>query len=137
MTRVANLIDFPGKLSRKGAPSLFNGDKIVHLDLKGAPPKVSYFDEFFPLIKKLGATGLLIEYEDMFPYTSVDVSASNSYSRSEIKHILNKAKENNLEIIPLVQTFGHLEFVLKLQQYEHLREVPRYPQVSFLCKCLR
>jgi len=116
-------------MKSKGGSSLFSGDKLVHLDLKGAPPKMSYFDDFFPLIKKLGATGLLIEYEDMFPYSSIDVSATNSYSKTKISYLLNKAKENHLEVIPLIQTFGHLEFLLKLKAYEHLREVPHYPQV--------
>ena len=34
--------------------------RIVHLDLKGAAPKVSYLEQLFPLFKTLGATGLLI-----------------------------------------------------------------------------
>jgi len=34
--------------------------RYVHLDLKGAAPKVSYFSWLFPLLKELGATGLLI-----------------------------------------------------------------------------
>ncbi len=43
--------------------------KIIHLDLKGAPPRVGYLEVLFPLFKVWGATGLLLEYEDMFPYS--------------------------------------------------------------------
>lgn len=35
-------------------------ERVVHLDLKGAAPKVSYFEELLPLFRTLGATGLLI-----------------------------------------------------------------------------
>lgn len=109
----------------------FKGEKIVHLDLKGAPPKVEYFKRFFPLLSKLGATGILIEYEDMFPYKGslVNISATNAYSLEDIKVILKLAEMSQLSVIPLVQTFGHMEFILKLKEFEHLRELFEYPQV--------
>ena len=104
--------------------------RVVHLDLKGAPPKLSYLRELFPLIWKAGGNALLIEYEDMFPYTGyiMNASALNAYSKQQILQLVSLAKENHLEIIPLVQTFGHMEHVLKLEEFSHLREVPFYPQ---------
>lgn len=110
---------------------LFQGHRIVHLDLKGAPFKVTFYSYLFPLLRSLGATGVLIEYEDMFPYSGelADIPATNAYSKNDIKTIQKKAKENNLKVIPLIQTFGHFEFVLKLEQYRDIREVESYPQV--------
>ncbi|XP_014270971.1 hexosaminidase D isoform X1 [Halyomorpha halys] len=108
--------------------SAFRGLKIVHLDLKGAPPKSTYYADFFPFIRKLGASGVLIEYEDMFPYSSIDAAAHNAYTRDEIDSIMKLANESSLEVIPLIQTFGHLEFLLKLEKYKHLRENSKYPQ---------
>ncbi|KAL0595781.1 Hexosaminidase D, partial [Plecturocebus cupreus] len=48
-------------------------------------------------------------------------------SPSEIKEILHLAGLNELEVIPLVQTFGHMEFVLKHAAFAHLREVGPFP----------
>lgn len=113
------------------ANSIFQGDKIVHLDLKGAPPVIEYYNYFFKFIHQLGATGILIEYEDMFPYEDdlSEISSGNHYSKTDLSTIKKLAKENHLMIIPLVQTFGHMEFVLKLEKYKNYREVSRYPQV--------
>lgn len=117
------------RLFSSGTP-LYNGHKIVHLDLKGAPPKINYYSYLFPLLRKLGATGILVEYEDMFPFTNTieDIQAGNSYSKDDIVKIQDIAMQNQLIVIPLVQTFGHMEFVLKLDKYKDYREVPYYPQ---------
>ena len=115
---------------QKMLPILSKLERLVHIDLKGAPPKPDYFKEFLPLIKKYGATGVILEYEDMFPYTgrlSV-VKHGNAYSKDDIKLILKLAKDNNLTVMPLVQTYGHLEWVLKHKDFAHLRENPEFPQ---------
>lgn len=104
--------------------------RLVHFDLKGAPPRVSYFKQLFPLLKEAGANGILLEYEDMFPFWGIleSTAATNAYTKEDVKAILNEAKFNNLEVIPLVQTFGHLEFVLKLEPFRKMREVDDFPQ---------
>ncbi|XP_060748330.1 beta-N-acetylhexosaminidase isoform X3 [Tachysurus vachellii] len=102
---------------------------VVHLDLKGAAPKVTYFQKLFPLISSLGANGILMEYEDMFPYEGKlgILRSSYSYSEDDIEEIKSLANLYNLELIPLVQVFGHLEFVLKHGQFFDLREVYDFP----------
>lgn len=104
--------------------------RLVHFDLKGAPPKVTYFKSIFPLIKRAGATGILMEYEDTFPFWGAlsIASARNAYKKKEIRYIQDLAKTHDLKIIPLVQTFGHLEFILKLPEFKNLREVEDIPQ---------
>lgn len=110
--------------------------RLIHLDLKGAPPKVQFIKEFFKYVKNLGATGVLLEWEDMFPWTdnlSV-LAATNAYTVDEVREIIRSAEQLDLEVIPLVQTFGHLEFALKNPEFIHLREVPESPQA--LCPSL-
>ncbi|KAJ7384394.1 hypothetical protein OS493_021802 [Desmophyllum pertusum] len=106
----------------------FNGQRLVHLDLKGAPTKMDYLIQVLPHFQKWGATGLLVEYEDVFPYKAKYevLRAKNSYSEADIKRFLEAATANDLIVIPLVQTFGHLEFVLKHKEFAHLRETEHF-----------
>ncbi|XP_015771158.1 PREDICTED: hexosaminidase D-like [Acropora digitifera] len=91
----------------------FAGYKLVHLDLKGAPPKMDYLLKILPDFKKWGANGLLVEYEDMFPYKGKYkvLQAKSPYREEEIKQLLDAVSENQMIVIPLVQTFGHLEVI--------------------------
>ncbi|XP_044732414.1 hexosaminidase D-like [Chrysoperla carnea] len=115
--------------------------RLIHLDMKGAPPRLSYLDKLFPLLRDWGATGLLIEWEDTFPYTD-DLSLLGSrsehnesiggfYTIEEVNQIQDLATINSLSVIPLIQTFGHLEFLLKHSKWRSLREVENYP--SSMC----
>lgn len=102
---------------------------MVHLDLKGAPPKISYYEQIFPIVSSFGATGLLVEYEDMFPYHGklAHLKAPHAYTQEDISKIHELAAKSNLTVIPLIQTFGHFEFVLKHDENRALREIEGYP----------
>lgn len=66
----------------------------------------------------------------MFPYSGIlkNLSAKNAYTVEQIHDILNLAEQSKLEVIPLVQTFGHVEFALKHSEWTKLREIPTSPQ---------
>ncbi|CAH0721125.1 unnamed protein product, partial [Brenthis ino] len=124
---------FQHKISNKNAirniKQLKLDNVVVHLDLKGSPPKLSYLKTLLPKLRDLGVTGLLIEYEDMFPYDGklLNLSARNCYKKPELQEFLSLAVRVGFDIIPLVQTFGHMEYALKLPEFQHLRELPGYP----------
>ncbi|XP_053816756.1 hexosaminidase D isoform X3 [Vidua chalybeata] len=103
--------------------------RLVHLDLKGAAPRVQYLEQVLPLLRALGATGLLLEYEDTFPYTGPLelLQAPHAYSPEELRALLSRARAQGLDVVPLVQSFGHMEFVLKHREFAHLREVKALP----------
>ncbi|TSO37038.1 Transcription factor E4F1 [Bagarius yarrelli] len=79
--------------------------------------------------RNLGANGILVEYEDMFPYEGkLEILRSPfAYSEKDIEDIGRLASLYNLELIPLVQVFGHLEFVLKHEEFFKLREIANFP----------
>ncbi|ULT90006.1 hypothetical protein L3Y34_008415 [Caenorhabditis briggsae] len=122
------------KMDRPSREEEFYKNVIIHFDLKGAPPKVDYFLEMLRLIAKGGATGILLEWEDMFPWTGKleQFKNTDAYSDDDVDSILNEAKNLKLDVIPLVQTFGHLEWILKYEEMRKFRENDAYPQVLCL-----
>ena len=63
-------------------PSLY-----VHLDLKGLPLSPNYLcDIVFPLLKKRGVTGILLEWEDMLPFSGslADVACAADRRRKHL-----------------------------------------------------
>jgi hypothetical protein len=55
------------------------------------------------------------------------------YTKSDIQLIQDSAKKYQLEIIPLIQTFGHLEWILKLDEFKSYRDNINLPTVISPC----
>lgn len=97
----------------------------IHLDLKGAPLPIGVLIEEIRRMASWGINLLLVEYEDTFPYIfDKAVQAPTAYDPSDIQRITSTCKSLGVEVVPLVQTFGHLEFVLKHPAHSHLAQTP-------------
>lgn len=96
----------------------------VHLDLKGVPPTFPRLLELLSLFARLRFNAVLVEWEDMFPWKcDPRLRARGAYTPAHIRRFADVCSELGLEIIPLVQSLGHAENVLRLPGLEALREV--------------
>ena len=99
--------------------------RAMHLDLKGVPPTPERLLQLPALAAGLGFNAMLVEWEDMFPWT-VDERFRNetAYTADTVRAFADEAARQGVELIPLVQCLGHLETVLSTPGYESMREVP-------------
>ncbi len=98
----------------------------VHLTLgSGHMPK---FENMKSLIEKFASykiNYLIFEYDDRFPWEKHrKIVHPLAFSKQQIEQLIKFAKENFIEIIPLIDSLGHAEYYLKHKEYAHLREVP-------------
>ncbi|RTE10835.1 glycoside hydrolase family 20 zincin-like fold domain-containing protein [Paenibacillus whitsoniae] len=101
--------------------------RCMNYDLRqthSTPEKlVSYLADF----ARYKVNAVLIEYEDKFPFAAYPefVHPKHALSEEQFKELQRMAHEYFIEIIPLQQCFGHLEYVLRLDGYKHLRETEK------------
>ncbi len=100
-----------------------------YLDLRNIFPP---FERILYFIKELSyykINTLVVEYEDKIPFKTLKFlrHPEYSFSEEEFSQLLSVAREYFVDIIPLQQSFGHLEYVLKYPQYMYLRETPETP----------
>lgn len=102
----------------------------LHLDWKGAIPGKRKLLESLTYWKQIGFTGVVLEYDDRIPWQTWPGTWRKGYTAEEYQEILAHCRELKLEVVPLIQIQGHLEWLLKQEQYAALRE---NGQVSELC----
>ncbi len=104
----------------------------VHLDLKGCFPTYEYLETF---VRRLGAykiNTILIEYEDKFPYRRHPrIALDYALTGGQVRGLAATAARHHIQIIPLLQCLGHVEYILKHKEYAGLRELP--DEVSQYC----
>jgi len=67
---------------------------------------------------------ILMEFGDRFPFEGKHavIASPSALSRAELRQLVARADELGITIIPLVQSLGHLNYVLKHDQYASVQE---------------
>lgn len=96
---------------------------FYHLDRYG------YIKESIKKLAKYKVNGIVFEFEDKFKYQSHPfIAAPNSLTPEQVKELTLFAHDYHIDIVPLVQGFGHAGYLLKHDELKHLREDPEIYQ---------
>ena len=113
----------------------------IHLDFKGVIPSAHDMVRWVNELADAGFNGIVFEYEDRLDWTTLPGTFRSGYSREEWAAIWKQCAERHLEVVPLIQTMGHLEWLLRHDRYAHFREsglvteiCPSHPDVQGLLK---
>ncbi|WP_168121788.1 family 20 glycosylhydrolase [Paenibacillus sp. HB172176] len=101
--------------------------RCMNYDLRQTYSKPERLGSYLADFARYKVNGLLIEYEDKFPFETYSelVHPKHALSSEQFEELKRTAHEHFIEIIPLQQSFGHLEYVLRHDRYKHLRETEK------------
>ncbi|WP_254070912.1 beta-N-acetylhexosaminidase [Pedobacter sp. L105] len=94
-----------------------------HLDLRIQVMKMPSIKKLVLKLKQGGINTLIIEYEATYPYASHPLIANRyAYTKAEIKDLVAYCNQLGIDLIPLQQSFGHVEYILRHNRYSQQRE---------------
>ena len=108
--------------AKTAAPPHIRG---FHIDMNISQFTGPYLKKELKALANLGHDTIIWEVENNIKWeTCPECVSPDAFSKAEFKEILAYSRELGLEPIPLLQTIGHCEYVLKHEKYKPLAEVP-------------
>lgn len=73
-------------------------------------------------LSSMGINMLILEYTASYPYQKhATLLGNNAYSREEIKDLVSFCKRLGIQVVPLLENLGHVQYILKHERYANLR----------------
>lgn len=106
--------------------------KGFHLDLRIQVMKMPALKAFARQLSEHGVNTLVMEWEATYPYREHAVISNRyAYTREEVVDFVKYCNGLGIDVIPLQQSFGHVEYILRHWRYRELREDQKdYSQVN-------
>ncbi len=98
----------------------------------GYMPVAEYAKKVIANLSNFKLNTLVLEYDNRFPWRKHHgICHPNAYTRAELQSLLQTARDNFIEVIPLLDSLGHAERYLIHKEYAHLKELPDH--ISEMC----
>lgn len=106
--------------------------KAFHIDNRIQVMPIEELKEFAAYLHNAGINTIIMEWEGSFPFTKNGVISNRyAYTKEEVYDFIQYCSDLKIDVIPLQQCLGHLEYILKYDRYSSLREDQR--EVSQIC----
>lgn len=99
------------------------GIKGFYIDLRSEVMTMTALKNFAKEIADMGMNTLVMEWEATFPYkNNATISNESAYSRQEIKDFVQYCNKIGVDVMPVQECFGHVQYILRHDRYASLRE---------------
>ena len=105
--------------------------KGFHLDLRIQVMTMDALKNFALKLQKSGMNTLIMEWEGTYPFEKHPLIPNRyAYSKEQVVSFVKYCNSLGIDVIPLQQSFGHVEYILRNERYKNLREDQKdYSQV--------
>lgn len=106
--------------------------KVMYVDFRTQVHTIEALKELADKTAADGFTSLLLEYEATFPFEKhATLQNRYAYTKEEIADLVAYCNNLGLDVIPLQNCMGHMQYILKHDRYADLREDPI--EISQVC----
>ena len=94
-----------------------------HLDLRNQVMTMDALKKFALKLREAGMNTLVMEWEGTYPYEKHPLIPNRyAYTKEEVVSFIKYCNSLGIDVIPLQQSFGHVEYILRNERYKSLRE---------------
>ena len=123
--------------------SLFSSNKITnnsedfavkafHVDLRTEVMTLSALKDLAKQLSDIGVNTMVMEWEGTYSYDKhATLSNKYAYSREDIQSFVSYCSSLGIDVIPLQNCFGHVEYILRHDRYSAIREDNK--EISQVC----
>lgn len=104
-----------------------------HIDFRTQVMTLDAMKEFATELAGFGINTLVMEWEATFPYDKHAVISNNlAFSPAEVTEFVMHCDKLGIDVIPLQQCFGHVEYILRHERYNGFKETYEL-EISQIC----